>query len=140
MKNIYPVIFTRNKNGYLIEVPDLEILTQGTDLANAIDMARDAINLTCVDLEDDGEPIPEPTPIEKIDVSKGTFADVGHGSVSYVDCDTAEYRRSIEEKAVRRNVTLPAWIDYAAEKAKVNVSKILQEALIKELGLTRAHA
>lgn len=140
MKNIYPVIFTRSKNGYLVEVPDLEILTQGTDLANAIDMARDAINLTCVDLEDDGEPIPEPTPIEKIDVSKGSFADVGQGSVSYVDTDTAEYRRSIEEKAVRRNVTLPSWIDYAAEKAKVNVSKILQEALIKELGLTRAHA
>ena len=49
MKCIYPVIFTRNKNGYLVEVPDLEILTQGADLANAIDMARDAINLTCVD-------------------------------------------------------------------------------------------
>ena len=43
-------------------------------------------------------------------------------------------------KTVRRNVTLPSWIDYAAEKAKVNVSKILQEALIKELGLTRIHA
>lgn len=140
MKNIYPVIFTRSKNGYLVEVPDLEILTKGTDLGNAIDMARDAINLTCVDLEDDGEPIPAPTPIEKIDVSKGTFADVGPGTVSLVDTDTAEYRRSIETKTVRRNVTLPSWIDYAAEKAKVNVSKILQEALIKELGLTRIHA
>ena len=140
MKNIYPVIFTQDKEGYLIEVPDLEILTQGTDLANAIDMARDAINLKCVDLEDDGKPVPVPSPIEKIDVSKGTFADVGRGFISNVDTDTAEYRRSIEEKTVRRNVTLPSWIDYAAEEAKVNVSKILQEALIKELGLTRTHA
>lgn len=140
MKSIYPVIFTRDGDEYLVEVPDLEILTQGKDLGNAIDMARDAINLKYVDLEDDGKPVPPPSPSDTIDVSKGAFANVGQGFVSLVDVDTTEYRRSIETKTVRRNVTLPSWLDYAAEKAQVNVSRILQEALIKELGLTRSHA
>ena len=48
MKRVYPVIFTQTQNGFLIEVPDLEILTEGTDMENAIDMARDAISITLV--------------------------------------------------------------------------------------------
>ena len=48
MKKIYPTIFTQTNDGFLIEVPDLEILTEGTDMENAIDMARDAISITLV--------------------------------------------------------------------------------------------
>ena len=48
MKKVYPVIFTQlndEKNTVLIEVPDLEILTEGFGMADAMDMARDAIGL-----------------------------------------------------------------------------------------------
>ena len=72
-----------------------------------------------------------------VSAEQSRFAQWGTGIVSLVDLDIDEYQRSIENKTVRRNVALSSWIDYAAEKAKVNVSKILQEALIKELHLTR---
>lgn len=137
MKTVYPVIFTPVEGVVLVEVPDLGVLTQGEDLSNAVEMARDAISLKCVDLEDEGENIPLPTALKEIDAAKGEFAGAGTGIVSFVDIDTAAYRRMIDNKSVRRTVTLPNWLDYAAEKEKINVSKVLQDALIKELGYAK---
>ena len=137
MKTVYPVIFTPVEGVVLVEVPDLGVLTQGEDLSNAVEMARDAISLKCVDLEDEGENIPPTTALKEIDAAKGEFAGAGTGIVSFVDIDTAAYRRMIDNKSVRRTVTLPNWLDYAAEKEKINVSKVLQDALIKELGYAK---
>ena len=58
--------------------------------------------------------------------------------VSLVDIDSGEYRRKIDTKTVRRNVTLPSWLNYEAEHANINVSRVLQEALISALGLKRS--
>jgi len=49
---VYPVLFTKIDDCILVEAPDLEVLTEGKDMRNAIDMARDAIELMCVTLED----------------------------------------------------------------------------------------
>ena len=54
-----------------------------------------------------------------------------------VDIDFAEYRRKIDNKTVRRNVTLPNWLNQEAEKAHINVSRVLQEALMMKLGVSR---
>lgn len=51
MKAVYPALFTKINTDVLVEVPDLEILTGGKDMSNAIEMARDAIELTCVSME-----------------------------------------------------------------------------------------
>jgi len=87
MKSAYPVIFTQVEENYLVEVPDLGILTQGTDIENAIDMARDAISITIVSMEENNEVVPEPSDIKNIDIAKGTFAENGTGFVSIVDTD-----------------------------------------------------
>lgn len=137
MKRIYPVIFTKTEEGYLIEVPDLEILTQGTDLENAFDMARDAISITIVSLEDNNEAIPSPSGIDDIDISLGTFAKNGKSFVSIVDTDVSAYRRKVDTKPVRRNVSLPSWLNHEADAAGINVSRVLQEALIDTLNLDR---
>lgn len=137
MKKIYPVIFTQTEAEVLIEVPDLEILTEGKNLADAIDMARDAIGITGISMEDHGEAIPEPSDLDSIDVSAGTFAEEGKGYVSLVDIDFTMYRRKIDTKTVRRNVTLPNWLNQEAEAAHINVSKVLQEALINRLGVSK---
>ena len=63
MKNVYPVFFTKTDTVVLVEVPDLEILTEGTDMSDAMEMARDAIELKCVSMEDDGTEIPLPSEI-----------------------------------------------------------------------------
>lgn len=73
----------------------------------------------------------------EVNSSKGTFAGVGESFVSLVDIDFQEYRRRADNKTVRRNVTLPNWLNQEAEKAHVNVSRVLQEALMMKLGVSR---
>lgn len=137
MKNVYPVFFTKTNNAILIEVPDLEILTEGKDMADAIVMARDAIELKCVSMEDDKMEIPLPSHIGSLDVKNGTFSADGETIISLVDIDSGEYRRKIDTKAVRKNVTIPSWLNYEAEHAGINVSKVLQEALMNVLNVHR---
>ena len=137
MKTIYPVIFTQVKDCVLIEVPDLEILTEGKDMADAIDMARDAIGLKGISLKDDKTDIPAPSNFKDVDTKKGTFANEGESYVSLVDIDFVEYRRKNDNKTVRRNVTLPNWLNQEAESAHLNVSRVLQEALMQKLGVSR---
>ena len=137
MVGVYPVIFTKTKECVLVEVPDLRILTQGKDMADAIYMARDAIGLQGITLEDMEQEIPKPSELSQIDPHEGTFADEGMGFVSMVDVDFLEYRRRVDNKTVRRNVTLPNWLNREAEAARINVSKVLQEALMLKLGVRR---
>ena len=130
MKSVYPVFLTQTSTIVLVEVPDLEILTEGKDMP-------DAIELKCVSLEDEGIDIPQPSDISMLNMNAGTFAEEGKTIVSLVDVDPAEYRRKIDTKTVRRNVALPSWLNYEAEQAGVNVSRILQEALMNTLNLER---
>lgn len=144
MKTVYPVIFTEVATNILIEIPDLGILTEANEegkkkgtLADAVAMARDAIGLACISAEDNGKQIPVASELKNIDISKGTFFEEGEGIISLVDVDLIAYRRRIDNKTVRRNVTLPNWLNQEADKAKINVSKVLQEALMTKLGVSR---
>ena len=137
MKNIYPVFFTKTDTVVLVEVPDLEILTEGKDMVNAVEMARDAIELKCVSMEDDGTEIPLPSEIDSLNVKNGVFSEEGTTFISFVDIDSGEYRRKIDTKTVRKNVTIPSWLNYEAERAGINVSRVLQEALMNVLNVQR---
>lgn len=137
MKAVYPVIFTQTDTNVLVEVPDLKILTEGKDMMDAIDMARDAIGLKGISMEDDSQELPIGSKLSEVDLSKGTFAEDGVSYVSFVDIDFTEYRRKVDNKTVRRNVTLPNWLNQEAEKAHVNVSRVLQEALMEKLGVAK---
>ncbi len=106
-------------------------------MSDAIEMARDAIELKCVSMEDDGIEIPLPSEMDALDINRGTFAEEGTTVMSFVDIDSAEYRRKIDTKTVRRNVTIPGWLNYEAEHAGINVSRVLQEALMKVLNVQR---
>ena len=130
MKNSYPIVLTPDKVGYVVFIPDLNINTEGDTLTEAIEMARDAIGLMGIDMEDDKKELPAPS--EMNSVTKETESDI----VTLVDVDFAEYRRQNDMRTVRRNVTLPSWLDFEAEKSGVNVSAILQRALKQELHLT----
>ena len=137
MKTVYPTILTKVDDGFLVEVPDLDILTEGSDLNNAIYMARDAIGLKGITLQDMGEAIPDASPIGAIDPEKGTFAEDGAGLVTLVDIDFDAYRRRVDQKMVRRNVTLPSWMDAEATAAHINVSRVLQDALRDQLSVAK---
>ncbi len=135
MKKVYPVIFTQTEGCILVEVPDLEIFTEGKDFSDAIEMARDAIGLKGISLEDDKMALPEPS--QDIDIKNSTFAAEGKTILSLVDVDFQVYRRKNDNKMVRRNVTLPNWLDQEAERANINVSKISQDALMDKLEVHR---
>ncbi len=139
MKNVYPVFLTKTDTVVLVEVPDMDILTEGKDMVNAVEMARDAIELKCVSMEDEGMEIPLPSEIGVLDANKGTFAEEGMTVISLVDIDSGEYRRKIDTKTVRKNVTIPSWLNYEAEHAGINVSKVLQEALMNVLHVQRKY-
>ena len=129
MKKVYPVVFTKLDEGYMAYVTDMDINTQGDDLAEAIEMARDAIGIMGIDMEDDGKPIPPPSAVKTIKVKTDEF-------VSMVDIDFTAYRRANERRTVRRNVSLPSWLNAEADKAGINVSAVLQNALKQELHIS----
>lgn len=129
MKNSYPIVLTPDKVGYVVYIPDFNINTEGDTLTEAIEMARDAIGLMGIDMEDDKKVLP--TPSEMNTVTKETENDI----VTLVDVDFTEYRKQNDMRTVRRNVTLPSWLDFEATKSGVNVSAILQRALKQELHL-----
>lgn len=136
MKYAYPVIFTKKedkKDTILIEVPDLDILTEGFGVADAIEMARDAIGISGITLEDMNKPIPCPSGIREISFEKSEFASAEKSYISLVDVDFAKYRKKVDNRMVRKNVTIPNWLNKAAEKEKINVSKVLQEALMEKV-------
>ena len=131
MVAVYPVVFTPDEKdgGYVVSVPDLECNTQGQDLPDAIAMARDVIGLMCMDMEDDGKALPSPSPLSAIHEADSEI-------VSLVDVDIAAYRRAHSQRSVRRNVSLPCWLNERAEQAGLNVSAILQAALKQELHIS----
>lgn len=138
MKRAYPTFLTRtnDKNDtVLVEVPDLEIITEGYGIEDGISMARDAIGLKVIYLEDENMPVPDSSSITDFNTSDGTFANEGDTILTLVDVDLTEYRKKVDNKSVRRNVTLPNWLNREAEAAHINVSNVLQEALKEKLNL-----
>ena len=128
MTYVYPVVFTNLGDGYMAYVPDLQINTQGDSLAEAIAMARDAIGLTGITLQDDGAAIPAPSALSSVEHSDNDI-------VSMVDIDFNAYRRANEQRTVRKNVTVPGYLNDLAERAGVNFSQVLQEGLRERLGV-----
>lgn len=128
MKEVYPVIFTHADGYFVADIVDFQINTQGISFADAIMMSRDAIGLMGIDMEDDGEDLPKPSSADLLSIEPGDI-------LAYVDVDFADYRRRHDMKTVRRNVSLPCWLDSAAERAGINVSAVLQKALKAELNL-----
>lgn len=125
MKAVYPIILTPTESGYVVFVPDLDINTEGTDLADAIEMARDAIGIWGISEEDAGRKIPQ---------ASGTMPHPAENEiVTLVDIDFTAYRRANDLRTVRKNVTLPSWLNDLAERNGVNFSQVLQESLKERL-------
>lgn len=129
MKVAYPIILTPvEEGGYAVRVPDLDIHTQGKDIADAMYMSRDAIGMWICYEQDEGRSIPVPEKITNIKVEPDEIK-------TLVDIDTNEYRRTNDNRTIRKNLTLPSWLNDRAEKAGVNFSQILQEGLKNYLGI-----
>lgn len=122
----YPILVHETKDGwYAVSIPDFGNHTQGKDLADALFMARDAIGLLGITLQDDGEEIPQPYSV-KFKKEKGYQEYI-------VDVDFDEYRAEHDTRSVRKNVTIPYYLNSKAEKLGINFSRVLQEALLERI-------
>ena len=128
-KYIYPAVFTPEDGGYVVNFPDFEsCYTEGDTLEEAMEMADDVLCLTLYDMEETGKEIPAPSSVKEIKTDGDAF-------VSLVHCDTVEYRKFFDNKAVKKTLTIPNWLNTIAERQGVNFSLTLQNALKKELNL-----
>lgn len=126
MKNAYPVILTKGKNKYVVYIPDFDINTEGNTIADALFMASDAIGLMGITYEDEGKEIPK---------SSDVLPAVQEGSIAqFVVVDLDSYRKANDTRAVRKNVTIPYYLNQMAEKAGLSFSQVLQDGLKKKLG------
>ena len=128
MKYVYPAVFTPLDNDeYDVYVPDLpHCRTCGTGLAEAIEMAEDAVSMWLWYAEDNSYDIPEPS------------KDLVHEHpqfVSLVMADTDEYRKIHDTRAVKKTLSIPSWLNHQAEKANAPFSQILQQGLKEYLHL-----
>lgn len=132
MKLVYPAYFTplEQTDGYCVTFPDLPgCVTQGGSLTEAIEMGADAASGWVLDELEEGNPVPKASKLTDIEVeNEGEF-------VSAVVLDMDSYSEKYGIKAIRKNCTIPSWLNTAAEKNHINFSAVLQSALLEKLGL-----
>ena len=126
MKYTYTATFVpfEDLTGFYARIPDLPgCVTTGTSLEDAIDQIKDAASLWLVSAEDHNDPIPAPTPQNEIHPDEPAI-------FSLIQVDTIAYRAATDTRAVRKNVSLPAWMVQLAEKRNINCSQLLQDSLL----------
>ena len=121
MNMVYAALFRPDEEYYNVTFPDIpDCFTYGDDLAHAIEMATEVLGLYLSVLLDDEDDIPTPTPIDQLDPKDGFL--------TYISADPEPFRDK-KTKFVKKTLTIPAWLNKEAEKAGINFSKTLREAL-----------
>ena len=121
---VYPAVFHPEEDGYSVSFPDLPgCYTDGQDLADAMTMAEEALGVFLASRYDNGGEVKEPSELAAVDPEDGF--------VNYVVADPNKYRR--KGKAIKKTLTIPEWLNIEAEKAGVNFSAVLADALIERL-------
>lgn len=131
MKYIYTAVLTPTGEGdrHFARVPDLpSCITTGENLADALEMITDAASGWLVVAEDKGMPIVPPTAQRDIPHEDNAI-------LSIITVDTLAYRAETDTRAVRKNVSLPAWMATMADKRQINCSQVLQDALKERLSV-----
>ena len=126
---VYPAIFTYEEGQEIaVTFPDLNAATNGETEEDALLSARELLGIVLSGLEEDGEEIPDPTPLHEVDCDSGE-------KVILVDVYMPSVRQANINKSVSRTVTLPAWLNAAALEHNINFSQTLQDALKNMLNI-----
>ncbi len=124
----FPAYFYYDEDGISIEFPDLPgCLPCAETTSEAFQNAKEALGLHLFGMEQDGDAIPTPTPVQKLHPDEG-------GVVTMVEVFMPAVRDRINNRAIKKTVTIPAWLNSAAEAAGISFSQVLQEGLRQRLG------
>lgn len=127
-KYVFPAIFTKDENSYTVDFIDLKgCSTEGNSIEEAYKMAQDAMGLYLYDLS--AKEVPSPTiPYNHIRLKDNEFI-----TLIYLDLD--DYRKTHNNIAIKKTLSIPMWLNVIAEKNNINFSQVLQEALKIKLDL-----
>lgn len=125
-KHFYPAVFLDDADGYSVRFPDMEgCFTEGDTIEQAYEMANDAIGLY-VAQQDGSFVFPKASKPSEIKVDKGEF-------VVLIEFDELEYRKRHDNRSVKKTLTIPSWLNEAAERNNINFSATLKEALLEKI-------
>lgn len=129
-KLFYPALFHKaEEGGFWISFPDLpECLTQGDDMAQAYEMAVDALGLALVCREEEGQLLPAASDPTAVIPEPDSFLVV-------IEFDMLAYKKRTDSRAVKKTLSIPSWLNDAATAAGLNFSQVLQDALKAQLHL-----
>ena len=137
MLSIYPACFFKDETGYSVVFPDLNWLaTNGSNETEAMNMAVDCLAGYLYSLKNDGDKVPTASAMSDVSldaIARELDVDTNGAFVNMVSVDVAEYAKEHFEKSVRKTLTIPAWLNVAAQERKINFSQTLQEALLAKI-------
>lgn len=115
---IYPAVFHSNSDGsYTVLFPDLPgCITEGKDLESALRMAQEALHTWMEYTVEHKDPVPRPTKLQDVHVTDAEFVNLICAAVK-------------DDRSVRRNVSIPKWMDEQASAEGLSLSRVLQDAL-----------
>lgn len=116
----YPAIFTQGEKYITVTFPDVPAaITQGENLQEAYDMAIEALGLVL----EDYNTYPEASDVAELQKENP------NSTIVLVSIDMLAYKKKYQSNKVRKNVTIPQWLNDLAESQHVNFSQVLTEAL-----------
>ena len=126
---VFPAIFDVSNDGISVEFPDLPgCFTCGDTIEEAYKNAKEALELHIYGMEKDNDYIPDPTPLNKIKLETNQ-------SVMLIEAWMPLVRSEMENRAVKKTLTIPKWLNDIAEQKRINFSQVLQQALKDQLGI-----
>ena len=128
MKYVYPACFYKEDDGrYSVEIPDLNLATFGDDLPDAMYMASDAATGRILHILKDGDTLPKASNQKDITPEDET------GFVSLLCVDLDAMKANHDDTLIKKTLTIPSWLNQAAERKNINFSSTLKDALIEKL-------
>lgn len=120
----YPAIFHQEDNSFWVDFPDLQgCQTFANSLNESVEYSQEALSAYILTLLEDDKPLPTPTNIKALQVDSDSFT-------SLVSC---EINANKDTKAVKKTLTIPAWLNDKALALNINFSKVLQDALLEKV-------
>lgn len=124
---VYPAIFHPEEIGFSVFFPDLKgCQSQGENIEEATLMAQEALEAYLECLMEDDKPVPTPSSPKSLSLVSEDF-------VAMISVDILKYKDKANGKAVKKTLTIPAWLNEEAEKHHINFSSVLKEALIEKI-------
>ena len=130
-KYIFPAIFDHANDGISIFFPDLPgCLPCANSMEEALENAKEALALHLYGMEQDNEEIPEPSALKSVHVESNQ-------ALVLIEVYMPMFRDAIANTYIRKNVTIPLWLERAASEKNINFSQVLQLALRELLGIEK---